>query len=234
MHKEVIRKERTVLLMLFFVITALISCGTNGNETSNILSDSNEIKDTTTATVEVDSAVTDTSVAKPSLNTNADWLLVPGVSAGQTKIGDNAEDVYKRLGTPDGGDAAMQKAVAIWFSHHDSTAHSIAIYTARSTDSAAIARVLQIRITSPSFTTKQGIRTGSFLADIQSKFAVKQTETYEDAGANYKVYDGKEGIAFEVNGNGKCVAIIIHKAGITGEGTYLKFRTTNKFTDQNR
>ena len=48
-----------------------------------------------------------------SLASKTDWLLVPGVSAVQTKIGEDADSVYQRLRTPDGGDAAMQRAVAI-------------------------------------------------------------------------------------------------------------------------
>ncbi len=226
-------KNRRAVVLLILLIGGLVSCGGNDRKQSESYTSTGVSDTTSTAKSESFSSDTDTSSTSPN-DTKKDWLLVPGISAGQTKIDENAEEVYKRLGTPDGGDAAMQKAIAVWYSNHDSTANSIAIYTARNTDGAVVARVLQIRITSPSFTTKEGIQAGSSLSGIQSKFTVKQTETYKDAGANYKVYDSKKGIAFEVNDDEKCVAIIIHKAGVIGEGTYLKFRTTNKFIDRKK
>lgn len=161
--------------------------------------------------------------------TNADWLLIPGVSAGQTRLNENADSVYKHLGTPDGGDAAMMKAVAIWYANHDTTNNSIAIYTSKNTDIPVIARIKQIRVTSPAFKTATGIHTTSALQEIKNNFPVQKTETYKNAGTSYAVYDSKQGIAFEMNPDSVCVAIVIHKAGVINEGTYLKFRTTNKF-----
>lgn len=158
-----------------------------------------------------------------------DWLLTPGKSAGKTLLNENAEEVYKRLGKPDGGDAAMGKSIAIWYSNHDSTLHSVAIYTARDMGNDPKALVTQIRVTSPLFKTKDGIHTTSTLDAIRKVFKVQKTEVYEDAGKNYTIYDSKSGISFEIDENESCAAIIIHKAGQIGQGTYLKFRTTNKF-----
>lgn len=225
--------KRIYVLLVPLVVTGMISCGSGaGGSNADMDSLKSGVADTLVNTVTGGSSTDSMKDNAMRTEVSSDWLLVPGVSAGQTKIGEDADLVYKRLGHPDGGDAAMQKAVAIWYANHDSTAHSVAVYTSRNTDSPAIARILQIRVTSPSFLTKDEIHTTSSLADIQSKFSVTQTETYEDEGANYKVYDSKEGIAFEVNSKDKCVAIVIHKAGVSGEGTYLKFRTTNQFIDK--
>ena len=230
-----ISKVKILLLgFTFFVliITLLQSCADKQTPENN--TKSNVVSEEKNKTGDTEIIVPDTNNNKSdfSTNTNIDWLLVPGKSAGQTRINENADSVYKRLGTPDGGDAAMQKAVAVWFAHHDTTAYSVSIYTARNTDSLSIAKVLQIRITSPSFKTKEGIHVRSSLTDIQKAFPVIQTEHYLDAGINYTVYDSKQGIAFEVNSNDTCVAIIIHKAGVVGEGTHLKFRTTNRFINR--
>lgn len=159
-----------------------------------------------------------------------EWLLVPGKSAGLTNINEDAAAIYKRLGQPDGGDAAMQKAVAVWFANHDSTKHSTAIFTARDAGNDPAARVKQIRVTSPSFQTVEGIHTGSTLREIQTIYTIEKGETYTDASTQYRVYDSKQGIAFEIRPDDSCIAIVIHEAGVLNGGTtYLKFRTTNQF-----
>ena len=210
---------------------AFISC--NNNQPTKIATHDSiqQANDSSSHVITIDS--NDTSNTNKSIVSDKDWLLLPGISAGQTKIGEDADSIYVRLGKPDGGDAAMMKAVAIWYSHHDTTDNSIAIYTQRGTDSGAVARVLQIRITSPLFKTGEGIGTASSLHEIQKAFAVKKTEEYADAGKNYIVYDSKKGIAFEIDAKqNNCVAIVIHKAGVIGEGTYLKFRTTNQYINR--
>lgn len=157
--------------------------------------------------------------------TSDDWLLTPGVSAGKTVINSNADSVYKRLGTPDGGDAAMMKAVAIWYTNHDSTAHSTAIYTTRDAGKDPAARVKLIRVTSPTFKTKEGVGPSSSLINIKKTYSnLKKTETYKDAGKFYTIYDSPEGIAFEISQDKKCRAIIIHQSGKYFSGTYMKFR----------
>lgn len=178
--------------------------------------------------------VIDTVINKPDTNNDStsvsvDWLLIPAVSAGQTKLNENADSVYQRLGKPDGGDAAMMKAIAVWYAHHDTTDHSVAIYTSKNTDTPVVASILQIRVTSPAFKTAEGIHTTSSLQEIKNHFNVTKTQQYNYAGTSYAVYDSKQGIAFEMNTDSVCTAIIIHKAGTTDEGTYLKFRNTGKF-----
>lgn len=158
-----------------------------------------------------------------------DWLLEPGAAAGKTAINEKAEQVYARLGKADGGDAAMGKAIAIWYNNHDSTAHSIAIYTVRDTGSMPPARIKQIRVTSPMFKTKEGIHPGSTLSEIKKVYQVIRSEAYKSEGENYTVYSSKLGIAFEINAAGECVAVIIFEAGKPSATTYLKFRTTDRF-----
>ena len=170
-------------------------------------------------------AVTDTL---DSASREGDWLLEPGISAGKTAINEKADPVYARLGKADGGDAAMGKAIAIWYNNHDSTAHSIAIYTVRDTGDMPPARIKQIRVTSPAFKTKEGIHPGSTLDEIKKVYQVNRSEAYKSEGENYTVYSSKKGIAFEINAAGECVSVIIFEAGKPSATTYLKFRTTDR------
>jgi hypothetical protein len=164
-----------------------------------------------------------------SAKQEGDWLLQPGIAAGKTAINQTADQVYARLGKADGGDAAMGKAIAIWYNNHDSTAHSIAIYTVRDTGSMPPARVKQIRVTSPTFKTKEGIHAGSTLMEIKKVFQVTRSEAYKSEGENYSVYSSKQGVAFEINAAGECVSVLIFEAGKPSSTTYQKFRTTDRF-----
>lgn len=197
------------------------------------------IKAVDSATVPVDSlngqvdsqkqAVSPLADAKDTASQGGDWLLQPGIAAGKTAINAKAEEIYARLGKADGGDAAMGKSIAIWYNNHDSTAHSIAIYTIRDTGSAPSAIIKQIRVTSPTFKTKEGIHPESTLSEIRKVYQVTRSEAYKSEGESYTVYSSKAGIAFEINAAGECTSVIIFEAGKPSATTYLKFRTTDKF-----
>lgn len=212
---------RRILLVLIYLIS-IISCNTKLDNQKN---KSDSVNKPNAHKSDEPQPKNDTLTN----NQNSDWLLVPGKSAGKTQINQDAELVYKNLGKPDGGDAAMGKSVAIWYARHDSTSYSTSIYTTRDMGNNPIALVKQIRITSPSFKTNENIGVTSDLSEIRKIYTLKIAEKFMDSGQEYTVYDAKEGIAFEIGENGKCVAIILHEPGKTIPGTYLKFRTTNKF-----
>lgn len=167
-----------------------------------------------------------TAMDKPTVH--SDFLLVPGQSAGHTHLNEDLAQVVNRLGKPDGGDAAMGKAVSVWYALHDTSGYSTAIYSSRNMGNDDIARVKEIRVTSPAFLTAEGIHVTSPLSMIRKHYGVKMTETYRDQNVRYKVFDSDRGIAFEIGPDSICKAIVIHQPGVVGEGTYLKFRTTNK------
>ena len=85
--------------------------------------------------------------------TTSALLLIPGKAAGSITIDENTEILIKKFGKPDGGDAAMGKAIAVWYQNHDSTAYSIAVYSTRDMGNDETPRIKQIRITSPAFKT---------------------------------------------------------------------------------
>jgi len=92
------------------------------------------------------------------------------------------------------------------------------------------ARIKPIRVTSPAFKTKEGIHPGSTLSEIKKVYQVSRSETYKSEGENYSVYSSKKGIAFEINAAGECASVIIFEADKPTATTYLKFRTTDRFS----
>jgi hypothetical protein len=214
------------LIALPLLCLLLANCTSENKNIDSFQDSSSKIVENTVNAKKVDTIASDTNSV---INNSKDWLLIPGTSAGKTRLKENSAEVFKLLGRADGGDAAMGKSVAIWYTDHDSTANSIAIYTARDTGDAPKALVKQIRVTSSQFRTTEGVATGSNLATIKNYFTITKAEDYKDDGKSYTVYSNNKGIAFEMSSNDKCVAIIIFEAGKTVPGTYLKFRTTNKF-----
>ena len=155
---------------------------------------------------------------------NKETVLIPGMSAGPIKLNEDAGPIYKTLGKPDAGDAAMQKAVAIWYENHDASSYATAIYTVRDTGDNPAARVKQIRITSPEFKTQSDIGVNSTLADIQGTFTIKQVTGAPASSTAFQLFDSPEGIAFEIGKDLKCSAVLIHPANEELKATNLPLR----------
>ena len=88
-------------------------------------------------------------------------LVVPGISVGQTAINEASENVHKRLGKPDGGDAAMGKSVSIWYANHDTSSYLTQMFFTRNMGNDETSRVKQIRVTSPWFKLNNNLFAGS-------------------------------------------------------------------------
>jgi hypothetical protein len=154
----------------------------------------------------------------------ASQLITPGQAIGQTKIDENADSVIYRLGKPDGGDAAMGKAIAIWYSHHDTTGYQTAIYSERQMGTNdEKPRVKQIRITSPWFVTREGIKVGSTQNELAKYYALRKIARYSQQGQNIDLYDTGKGITFEVNAQNKCIGIVVYDVNRKSPNTYLPF-----------
>jgi|SRR5690606_13506144 len=151
--------------------------------------------------------------------------LVPGIGAGTYKLGDADSLVLQQLGQPDHSDAAMGKAVLIWYTD-SAERHPLSIFTARDMGNDETARIQQIRVTSPVFRTADSIQVGSSLAEIRRAYQLVAVESYEVAGDAYTVYAAEEGIAFEIGPDDRCVAIIIQPAG-GRMASYLPLRPVN-------
>ena len=154
-----------------------------------------------------------------------DWLLSPGVGAGQTRLGQSSESAMQRLGPPDDGDAATMHTVQVWYADHQTkSGHSLAIYTVRDPGNDPAARITELRVNSPRFQTERGIGVGSSLAKIQSDFQLEKGRRYHDKGPAYTLYDDSAaGVAFEIDASDTCRAIVIHRVGKPFAGSYLSF-----------
>lgn len=143
---------------------------------------------------------------------NQEQLLLPGISAGKVKLGQDAKKVYAKLGKADAGDASMQKSVSIWYKNHDQESYSTSIYTVRDTGDNPAAKIQQVRVTSPEFKTEEGIGVSSTLELIKQKYSVTKLTDITDRGRILVIYDSMAGIAFETDIKGICEAVIIHRA----------------------
>ena len=151
-----------------------------------------------------------------------DHLLVPGKSAGYFVLNDADSTVINQLGPPAFADAAMGKAVSIWYPDSNRN-QPLSIFTSRDMGNDETARIQQIRIASPDFRTVQAIGVGSPLREISDAYPLQLIETYDQDGQTYTLYNANEGIAFEVDSNYRCVAVIIHHAN-ANIPTYLPLR----------
>lgn len=191
-----------------FLATALLgliftSCGQHGNKDRHTRTDR-------------------TATGLPRAASPESLALVPGVSAGTFKLGEADSSVYQQLGRPDYSDAAMGKAVLLWYTD-TAEGHPFSIFTARDMGNDETARIQQIRVTSPAFKTAESIHVGSPLTEISAHYQIELIETYENDGDSLTVYDSDRGIAFEIGPDGRCVAVIIHSADADAT-TYLPLR----------
>jgi hypothetical protein len=156
-------------------------------------------------------------------------LIVAGISIGQTTINESGKDVHKRLGTPDGGDAAMGKSVSIWYANHDTTGYIIQMYFSRGQGDDEIQRVKQIRVTSPFFKINNEVHTGTPLKNALSLYKLKKVALFTDKGNSRSLYDDvKGGIAFDVDEKEIITGITVHEPGREAASTYLPFFPTLK------
>ena len=202
-------KTKTILIPVVFATAILGACSNDSGK----------------RTVTQDSLVADKGAEIKTIPSSADssLRLNPGIAAGKVSIGQDAEEVYTLLGKADDGDAAMQKAVAIWYKDHDKKSYSTSIYTVRDTGDNPAARVKQIRITSPAFKTTEGVGVSATLEEIKGKYTLSKLTDVKSGDLDLTIYDSLKGIAFETDKQGICKAIIIHKASEPLTNTYLPF-----------
>ncbi|QMU30226.1 hypothetical protein [Adhaeribacter radiodurans] len=181
---------------------------------------------------EQNSPINPSENAKPIVaEVKTSQLIVPGKSIGLTKLQEKAEQVTASLGKPDFSDGAMGKALATWLSKPaadatDTTRHRTTIYfTTNMGAPDEASRVNQIRVTSPYFRTVDSVQVGSDWSFIQKKYhGTIKAAAYKVTGTSKKVtiYDAvADGITFEIDEQGRCVAITIHQPQQDIRNTYL-------------
>ncbi|WP_090971746.1 hypothetical protein [Parapedobacter composti] len=164
--------------------------------------------------------------AAHTIDTSNGLRLVPGRSVGGIRLDDADSALFRKLGQPDFTNAAMGKAVLMWYIRADTPAHSLSVFTSREIGSDdETARIRRIRVTSPQYETSNGIRVGESLRELSIMYPrdLHIVETYEDDGQQYTIYSTRGGIAFEVDTHNRCVAIFIQKPEASKE-PYLPLR----------
>ncbi|UKT66106.1 hypothetical protein [Pedobacter mucosus] len=175
--------------------------------------------------INTDSTTKKISVGESKLTIGPKFLIIPGVSIGQIKLGEDTQEIGNKLGTPDAGDAAMGKAWSIWYSEDPNTTrrNELSIYSSYKDSSATSKDVKQIRITSGQFKTLDGFGTGRKLKDAQAKFPdLDQISTYlNEKKDTVLIYDSKsQGIGFEFL-SGKSISLTVHPKNVSVNATYL-------------
>jgi hypothetical protein len=130
------------------------------------------------------------------------------------------------LGSPDGEDAAMGKAIYTWYAFHNPEKGKIVVYGERRmgmSNTEDTMRVKQIRVTSSWFSTADSIKAGVPLKTIQKVFSLKKEAIFTEKGKKYTLYHTAQGISFEVNENNVCTGIVIHDSSNDPLSTYLPF-----------
>ena len=148
-------------------------------------------------------------------------MIVPGKRIGDIYINENADSVVAKLGKPDSSDAAMGASFMAWFDKSGKTVHKTSIYAHRNmgAQDEKVNYIKEIRETSPSFKTADYGGAGSEIKDVIKLYKLKK----HPATGNKKLwlYDNyHEGIGFEVDSTGKCLAVYIH-APNNSSATYL-------------
>ncbi|MCZ4244312.1 hypothetical protein [Pedobacter punctiformis] len=153
------------------------------------------------------------------------FLIVPGISIGKISIGEDMQEVFKKTGNADDGDAAMGKAWGIWYGKvsKGDRKDELAIYSAYRDSNMVVKEVKQIRITSGLYKTQDGFGTGRTLNDTKMKFpAMEILSAYLNPDKDtIFIYDSKpDGIGFEFV-NKKSVALTVHPKQKSLNETYL-------------
>lgn len=190
-----------------------------------LLTACNQSQTKSTQTQNAADTVFSTLISAEEKQAAAAALIVPEKSIGKISLKEDAAEVYKQLGKPDSGDAAMGKSLSTWYASHDPKGYQTQIFCSRNMGNPDenISRVKQILVTSPFFKTKEGLGVSSTLKEINTVFKVIKTVSYEKKKPPYAIYDNEKGIAFEINNSQKCLAIIVYLPGDRGGITYLSF-----------
>jgi len=154
-------------------------------------------------------------------------LIVPGSRAGEIYLGQDMQEVFKKLGNADDGDAAMGSALGIWYtkSSADSTKRDPVTIFSSYRDSTMVVKVVkQLSVSAHEFSTTDGVHPGIKLSKLQSIYpSLKRSMQYvnEKTKDTLSVYDDRNaGIAFDIQKD-TCSAITIHPKNKPANSTYL-------------
>ena len=188
------------IIFVLFIACSLFSC----KETPNSKNNQNSLKN-----------------SQIGQKTGSEYTqrIVPAHHLGAIKLKVDAEAVYDSLGTPDAGDAAMQKAVATWnFKNPPSV---LTLFTAIKDQNSLKHKVYLIRSTSPAFKTENGLGVNSSLEAVKAQFSLEKQGVFIENEQEYTLYETEKGIGFEFDKNQICYGVIVHEPDARANQTYL-------------
>lgn len=126
-----------------------------------------------------------------------DFLIVPGRSIGQIRLGPDGSADLRRLPPPAASDNGMMQTRLVWTSHALGLADTLFIHGVRNGALAGVkpldgATIDMVRITSPQFHTQSGISTKSTLTAIRRRFPRSRSDRFHPQ----LFLDARRGIAF--------------------------------------
>jgi len=157
--------------------------------------------------------ISDTTTYIINKETNSYKLIEPGKAVGHIVLFGDAGKLTAEWGEADKKITAGNIDVSTWYDEHDSTGHSLTVYTGELTSKRHSMDnvVKQIRVTSPKYKTINDVHTGMTLAELKTIYQLMPRPW-----AGKKLYDDvRAGIAFEFDGQNKCIAIVVHAPNAT-------------------
>jgi hypothetical protein len=161
---------------------------------------------------------------------SGDLMIVPGKSIDKVFLGQDMSEVFKILGNPSDGDAAMGKSWGIWYLRDstDTKKGELSVYSSYKDSTMSSKDVKQIVVSATNYRTDKGLRIGVSLDEIKAVFPnVRKAAVYLNAVKKDSliVYDAEEeGIAFDVRNKGDhffTTAITVHPKKVSVNSTYL-------------
>jgi hypothetical protein len=153
----------------------------------------------------------------------AEQLIKPGLGIGKISLEEGLDSVMQVLGRPDAGDAAMGSQLTTWYANHDTAGYRTSIFSRHNMGNKGenVSHVKKILVTSPWFKTAEYMSTGNTMKDISKYYMLKKGSSYKANGQTINTYtDMAKGISFEIDEDGKCVSILVHKPNSAAD-TYL-------------
>lgn len=152
--------------------------------------------------------ISDTTTYIINKETNSYKLIEPGRAIGHIVLFGDAGKSTAEWGEPDRKITSNGITVLTWYDEHDSTGHSLTVYAGALVSKRHTVNnvVKQIRVTSPKYKTINDVHTGMTLAELKTIYKLVPRQW-----AGKKIYDDvSAGIAFEFDGQSKCLAIVVH------------------------
>ena len=143
-----------------------------------------------------------------------DWLVVPGRRLGHVSVNAAAKTTFSRLGTPQYGDAAMQRSWSTWIGTAGGRL-DVFIVNDRAGTATERRTVHVVRATSSRFHLANGLHPGSATKSLRRAYpAAKRTGEYRTASGRVAFWDDvRKGLAWEAAPNGRVLALIVHPSG---------------------